>query len=53
LVHQTHRNGESVYLYPGAAAIDLARDGLVTEPLLRLDKKRSFAWDALFVALAQ
>tara|TARA_Y100000114_G_C11757486_1_gene327698 strand:- start:2368 stop:2526 length:159 start_codon:yes stop_codon:yes gene_type:complete len=52
-VHQTHLNGESVYLYPGAAAIDLAQDGLATEPLLRLDKERSFAWDDLFLALAQ
>jgi hypothetical protein len=40
-------------LYPGAAAIDLARDGLVTEPLLRLDKARNFAWDDLFIALTQ
>lgn len=53
LVHQTHRNGESLYLYPGAAAIDLAQDGLATEPLLRLDKERSFPWDDLFLALAQ
>ena len=53
LVHQTHRNGESLYLYPGAAAIDLAQDGLATEPLLRLDKERSSPWDDLFLALAQ
>ena len=53
LVHQTPRNGESLYLYPGAAAIDLAQDGLATESLLRLDKERSFPWDDLFLPLAQ
>ena len=50
VVHQSHRNGESVYLYSGDKAIAVSENGLQTEPNLRLDKP--FEWEKIFLLLS-
>jgi phage terminase small subunit len=49
LVHQSHRNGESIFLYAGKDAAALVKDGLRTEPVLRLDMP--FEWIEIFPLL--
>ena len=49
LIHQSHRNGESIYLYSGRDAASLVKNGLQTEPVLRLDMP--FDWIEIFPLL--